>query len=481
MAKKESYLKIAQEAVDKGFSDFSTSARKIYMKNVEKFLNYYRIFYDNHFARNFEIIESIYIIQSKADFERIKTDINNILIKNTDKKKGIFNLYRILNRKKNLVRIGYSSRSAEGRLSRYLSKCFSASKKLNNFHLDVKALGDPNKFSDEFEYQILCISTNHRQIKALERLFTIYENRYDNDVGFDLLVNNYYNKIVGDLYDYIDGDLKDKKFHPGWKDIPPSKFETAFKKCRKWDCILSNFQSEKVKDKRIIKDRALSFGFITKGTGTLMDIRSYFMKPILEDAILRKKTSENIYNTLIDEGFIYLKKMSNLDGTRNERLRTLLLFIWGEDLEKFGFLNGNERINILAAVRKILIGIKVLSLLRSPRYNTIIKAQTELIKQGISLNTKTTSGYDELGRILCDLNIDYKEEQNKILASILETLLIQNDPELTMRDIAKKFGIFSKTADKLIYDIVIRIFRKFRGENISIIRNFLKNNKLCQS
>jgi hypothetical protein len=48
---------------------------------------------------------------------------------------------------------------------------------------------------------------------------------------------NYYNRIVGDLFSYINGELRDN-LHPSWKNMPPDKLENAFKECISWDEIL---------------------------------------------------------------------------------------------------------------------------------------------------------------------------------------------------------------------------------------------------
>jgi len=107
MVDRESYMKIAQEAVDKGFITFSPSVRLIYQRNVEKFLEFYTKNYDNEFAKNFEIITSLQVLQTKEELFRKIHSITNRLKNEYDD--GIFILYRIINKSKQFVRIGYTS------------------------------------------------------------------------------------------------------------------------------------------------------------------------------------------------------------------------------------------------------------------------------------------------------------------------------------------------------------------------------------
>ncbi len=56
---RESYESIAKLAIDKGFRTFSPSARMIYKRDIEKFLEFYKENYDNEFARDFKCITNI--------------------------------------------------------------------------------------------------------------------------------------------------------------------------------------------------------------------------------------------------------------------------------------------------------------------------------------------------------------------------------------------------------------------------------------
>ncbi len=465
MVDRESYMKIAQEAVDKGFITFSPSVRLIYQRNVEKFLEFYTKNYDNEFAKNFEIITSLQVLQTKEELFRKIHSITNRLKNEYDD--GIFILYRIINKSKQFVRIGYTSDIIQ-RLVIYLQNSFSKILKgITNIHLDIRALGDRNKFNDEFEYQIICIVGDEIQILALERLFTIYENRSDNDVGFDLSINNYYNKIVGDLFSYINGEFRNN-LHPNWKDVPPDKLEKAFKEFISWDKILNRFP--KVNSKVTIMSKAVSYGFSLKGNGSIHDANAYFIKPYIEVAVKKDLNRDQVIKYLINRGFTFLKKLSSHPESRHKWLYRILNYIWKSEMHKIDYKTAT-----LTRVRWLVIAKEALKLARNPKFNHIGKVQAELLKQGVVLRRPAPPRYEgELRHILKKINWSYKQEQNKLLAPILANYLRQKDPQLSVPDIAELFGLDRVKGKKIIANMIYRIFKEY-GENIGEIRQFVKH------
>jgi len=481
IANRESYERIAQKAVDKGFITFSVSAREIYIKKVKNFLENYKWNYDNAFARNFETITDIQIIHTQEEFlNKIRMITDELEYLNNDDK-GIFILYKIINKEKQFIRIGITGIGAVNRLKRHLQMSFSNTMRLiSNLHLDVRALKDTRNFNDKFEYQILCVTSSESKIRALERLFTIYENRYDNDVGYDLSVNNYYNKIVGDLFDYIEGSFN--RLHPRRRDVQPANLETAIKECVLWDEIISEFPD--VEDMTTIRRRAVLYGFTIKLTGSLMDMRAYFMKPIIEEEVLKKLNHKQVINILISKGFTFLKMLSNDIENRREFLNRICNFIWKSDMHKIGYSGQSAT---LSRVRTLILFNEALKLARNPKYNTGKKAQDELIRQGVILtpSNAVTMYEGELLKIFKKINVSYQEEQNNILAPILADLLRQDDPDLTIPDITEKFDLDRHNIDdcNLIVNIIYRIFKKYVQEqrNIKAIKNFLRTDTLYYS
>ena len=459
VVERESYERIAKLAIDKGFRTFSPSARMIYKRDIEKFLEFYKENYDNEFARDFKCITNIEIIQSEEEFWEIIRSIDGIA----------FILYRIINKKKQHARIGYTSDIIQ-RLVVYLQNSFSKIMKgITHLHLDIRALGERNKFTEEFEYHILCVTSREKQILTLERLFTLYENKYDNNVGYDLSVNNYYNKIVGDLFSYINGEFRNN-LHPNWKEVPPNELENAVKEFTSWDELLSKFPN--VNSKSTIMSKAVSYGFFLKGTGSIRDTTAYFIKPYLEEAVKKDLNENEIIDFLISRGFTFLEKLSNHSEARRKWLYRILNFIWKSEMHKIGYETAT-----LTRVRWLVIAKEALKIARNPKYSHLGNAQAELIRQGVVLKIPNLPSFEgELRHIFKKIKWSYKQEQNKILETILANYLRQNDPELSVLDIAELFGLDRVKGKNIIMKMIYRIFKGYvqDQEHIGKIRQFLR-------
>ena len=206
---------IVQSAIINGFKYFSSEGRQLYESNIKKFLNFYIANYNNSYATQFKEINNFHIIKTYNEFTERDYSKN-------------FILYRILNKKNQFKRIGYTGNSAKGRLNSYFYEIANNNlKPINNFIFDVKNDG-LDHFNEFYEYQIIANENTKKKIKNLERLFTIYENYYDNEVGYDLSINNYYNKIIGDLGDFISGEFNGELSY-NWKELPPASLEEAVK------------------------------------------------------------------------------------------------------------------------------------------------------------------------------------------------------------------------------------------------------------
>lgn len=335
--------------------------------------------------------------------------------------------------------------------------------------MDIRALGASNKFNCEFEYQILCVTNSEKQILALERLFTLYENRYDNDVGYDLSVNNYYNRIIGDLFSYFNGEFRNN-LHPNWKDVPPRELTNAIKEFISWHILLDRFPN--VNSKSTIMSKLCSYGFFIKGKGSFRDAMAYFIKPLIEIAIKKNLSKERIIEFLISKGFTFLENYSNDFEARHKWLYNILNFIWKSEMHSIGY-----EIATLTRVRWLIIAKEALKLAKNPKFNHLKKVQVELINQGVVLKLPNPPSYEgELRHIFKKIKWSFKQEQNNILAPILANYLRQDDPELSIPDIAELFCLDRVTGKVIITKMVYRIFKRFvqNQEHIGKIRQFLR-------
>ncbi len=462
-----SYVEIAKISIDKGFEFFSPSARKIYKKKILQFLVFYKKNYNNFFSKDFDRIKGIQIILTKKEFLKEIQILRNKMLQSDYpyKDNGVFILYIIINKQSRNVRIGFTGDFAYIRLSNYIRKGFSNDvKKITNLHLDIRKIGDVNEFNEKFEFVILSVSNNLAQIKTLERLITIYENRSDNELGYDLSNNDYYNKVIGNLFDYIHGDLKDIPLW-NWKEIQPERLKKAIKKCITWQEILKFFPIIKKKD--TIKRRALLYGFSLNGIGGLKDLRAFFMKPTLIEASLKRLSVSQTVDFLIERGFSFLERMSSNPTSRYQFLNKIFTFIWGRELLEIDRRKGQH---LIVGVKRLLIYREALKLARNPKYNTLPKVEDELIKRGIKLNTSLVR--HELPYIFIELKRSYKEEQNKILEPILTPLLMQDDPDLSCGDIRDYFGLDMTEANRLLIRNII--YRIYGEKTIGAIKSYLR-------
>ncbi len=174
------YRHIARTAIERGFKSFSPYDRMIYKKEMISFLENH----DNISVREYNVLKNVQIMHSRADI------MNKV-------GRCVFILYRIINKKKKFMHkdISYVSElelqtgiidmELELQVSKLIEVYFSREKYFNasfggekgtHIHLDIRALGDPNKFNEEFDFQILCVANSREKIKTLKKLFTIYEN-----------------------------------------------------------------------------------------------------------------------------------------------------------------------------------------------------------------------------------------------------------------------------------------------------------------
>jgi len=102
---------------------------------------------------------------------------------------------------------------------------------------------------------------------VLERFFTIFVNRMDNYIGFDLAINNYYNPIVGNLY------------FGKTLDIKPVDLIYAIRKYEMEDDILQNFN---ISSPNTLNKKLILFCIGIDIDGTLFNARAYVLKPFIE-------------------------------------------------------------------------------------------------------------------------------------------------------------------------------------------------------
>ena len=131
----------------------------------------------------------------------------------------------------------------------------------------------------------------------------------------------------------------------------------------------------------------------------------------------------------------------------------------------------------LTRVRWLVIAKEALKIARNPKYSHLGNAQAELIRQGVVLKIPNLPSFEgELRHIFKKIKWSYKQEQNKILETILANYLRQNDPELSVLDIAELFGLDRVKGKNIIMKMIYRIFKGYvqDQEHIGKIGQFLR-------
>ena len=106
--------------------------------------------------------------------------------------------------KQGLNRIG-KTKEFKYRLSMYLWS--SMNKPTNNFELALASFsGNKEDICKSFKIELLAVCKNKKEYDATEIFWTLYFNRKNNQYGYNLAQNLFFNPIVGDLKDYQNVD-----------------------------------------------------------------------------------------------------------------------------------------------------------------------------------------------------------------------------------------------------------------------------------
>ncbi len=333
--------------------------------------------------------------------------------------------------------------------------------------MDIRALGDKVKIPEVFEFQVWYVVEDEAYAITLERFLTIYYNRANNSVGYDLSINNYYNPIVGDLVPTMEGELHGT-LNPVWLDIPSSKLADAVKKDPTMDSIEIRFNASS----GTIRGRFITYGFAIKGIKGLTGARAYFLKPLIEEAVKKDLTIHQCIQMCLDKGVTFFKDFSYKEDMFNEFCE----YIWHDEFESYGLYNDIIKSVTYPRVRKLIITKETLKIMKNPLINSLKKAIRALAKRGVKIRRVT-----ELSDILkWTIGERYSQRQEKVLKPMFVKYLKQISPVLSLKDILIKFNI-PPTSDNLevirhkissLFQKGVRALRKDLWQNEPIFKLF---------
>lgn len=439
------------------------------LRNLKQFLDHYITFYDNIYSEFIKTITDFTNgkIESKVDFDYNLTE--NTIIHNQS-----FVVYRIINKEKNYKRIGYASIHPIDRWANYFRKSFAPNidiKKLSNCHRDLRSLKNPDLIPNYFELQPLYVFNNVQEAKIMEIFLTIYENRADNEFGYDLSTNNKYNRIIGDLYIAIEGALKGN-MNPAWKKVPVKDLLKFLKAGLTITQIMKKFG---IKHITTIHSRLRASNIGIKCKGTLFDARAYILKPIIEEAVMNAITKPEKFYQFAQKKEVYIfDKYTN----KSIFLRKICNYIWGEMLKDLPISKPEIKTITLSRLRKIKIAQKISQYAKNPKFNRIAKVVEVIKESGYKLTYKGEVGY------ICQwyFGHGYYILQNNILKTILGRLLNQKNPELSNREITELMGLeFNDKNFSCIREMIYRVFGALKGEvprSLVVIKDLIRTGKV---
>lgn len=439
------------------------------LRDLKQFLDYYTTFYDNIYSEFIKTITDFMNgkIESKIDFDYVLTE--NTIMQNQS-----FIVYRIINKEKNFKRIGFTSMHPIDRLANYFRKSFAPNidiKKLNNYHRDLRSLINPNLVPYNSELQPLYAFNNVQDAKVMEMFLTIYENRADNELGYDLSINNEYNKIIGDLYLVIEGTLTGN-INPAWKEVPVKDLLKFLKNGLTIPQIMKKFE---IKHITTIHNRLRASNIGIKCNGTLFDARAYILKSIIEEAIMNAITEpEKFYQFARKKDVYIFDKYTN----KSIFLRKICNYIWGEMLEDLPISKPEVKTMTLSRLRKIKIAQKIFQYAKNPTFNRITKVVEVMKENGYKFRFEREAEY------ICQwyFGHGYNIVQNNILRTILGKFLNQKSPELSNREITELMGLeFNYKNFHYIRQMIYRVFGALTGEvhrDLAVIKDLIRTGKL---
>lgn len=218
----------------------------------------------------------------------------------------------------------------------YNSKAKVNLQRLTNCDLDIRKLAI-NEIPSNFEFRILYLVDNKGIALVLERFFTIFVNRMDNYIGFDLAINNYYNPIVGNLY------------FGKTLDIKPVDLIYAIRKYEMEDDILQNFN---ISSPNTLNKKLILFCIGIDIDGTLFDARAYVLKPFIELAFKKDMDIDDFSRLCFENNILFFENFSQ----KVQYLNKVCNHIWNDRIALY-FLDERHNISTITykRARKIFI------------------------------------------------------------------------------------------------------------------------------
>ena len=266
---------------------------------------------------------------NKTENLQIYETLHDEIIKSKQKPNIV---YEIIDIEKIFIRVGRSAAALSDRMKYYLNSAFSPSfdKEESNLYNEIFNCGSKANALKRFKIVVRYVFPSKGEAQIMEEFLTIFRNRTNNVLGYDLKINNEYNKIVGDLFrkDFLSGVL-----NPLWKDVPPDILANY---------VLDGYDMQTLALKlgaspKTIRRRFRAYGYGLKGKYDLTDARAFFLKTIIIEGFKKGFTQEEFFNYCEDleikifNQYIFIP---NAPNPRGDFFRRTIEYIWGTSSHK---------------------------------------------------------------------------------------------------------------------------------------------------
>ena len=388
--------------IDLSIQEMDKDEYTLNFDDLQQFLNFYLSNYNNFYSERFKYLDVNY--NKIENFEVYKTLRDEII-----KSKQIPNIvYEIIDIEKGFFRPGRSAASPADRMKYYLTTAFNASNfniEPINLYNEIRNCGSKENALKRFKILVRYVFPSKNESRIMEEFLTIYRNRANNTVGYDLKINNEYNKIVGDLFrrDFLSGAL-----NPLWRDVPPDVLKIHVL----YGYDMQTLESIYSVSSKTIRRRFSAYGFGLRGIYDLTDARAFFLKPIIIEGFKKGLTQEEFFEFVNNMGINIFNQYDftpNIPNPRGDFYRRTISYIWNTGKEK------EARYNVLADY--------IISVI-----NRCDITPSEAIEQ---LKKFITFKYDrEFDRICSDVfNKTFVQKRDEIFKPLVKELIIENKEE----------------------------------------------------
>ncbi|KKL63085.1 hypothetical protein LCGC14_2178630, partial [marine sediment metagenome] len=377
----------------------------INIKELQGFLKYYIENYNNIYSKRFK----------NLDFNRNKIVTHQVYIELA--RKIIQNgqipciVYEICDNKKGWIRIGWSSHSPDERMKWYLIKSFSPNLPPNmaNIYYEMAKSGSKRQAQARFDMRVRYVFPTKGEALIMEEFLTIFRNRANNPNGYDLTINNEYNKIVGDLFKRgIGGSFPLGSLNSKWRDVPPIPLADAVLHGSEMNELETLF----VVSSRTIRRRFRAYGYGVKGTYDLKDARAFLLKSIIIKGFKMGLDQEEFFKYCENEGIEIFNQFNFIKNKSNDRgafFRRMIDQIWGTSKHK------EARYSVIADF--------IISVINRIDINPS-EAETELSKI-------ITFKYEGEMSVICrsEFGMDFRRKRDEIFKLKVESLALKYNLE----------------------------------------------------